>query len=66
MKTETYKYNFTEPKVPGKREIPKKPDEPPFVEPVEPEVFPEELPIIDPPERKPYLPPPETPILPPK
>lgn len=66
MKGKIYKDNATEQELPGEREIPEKPNEPPFIKPFEPEIFPEELPVIDPPEKRPDSIPPETPILPPK
>ena len=65
MKSETYMDKFGGLNLPAEPEIPGKPKEPPFVEPFKPDIFPEELPVINPPQ-KPDPAPPETPILPPK
>lgn len=45
------------PDAPKEPEVPKKQDEPPYVEPNEPEIFPEEYPIITVPERSDISPP---------
>ena len=62
MKSETYMDKFVGLNLPAEPEIPGKPKVPPFVEPFKPEIFPKELPVINPPQ-KPDPDPPEIPIL---